>query len=190
MIQRPIVLLSKSPRRRQLLKEAGFDFQVKTKSIDESYPDDLEKLEVAEYIAKKKAAAGQEYINDKNALLCADTIVYLDGKIYEKPVDKADAIRILKELSGKTHTVITGVAIQTKEKAISFSDYSQVSFNAISEAEMDYYLERWAPYDKAGSYGIQEWIGHCKIAKMEGSYTNIMGLPVQRVYEALMQLEK
>lgn len=177
--------MSKSPRRSQLLREAGFDFEVRIKDVDESYPDELEKNKVAEYIACKKAEAGREFLTDDNVVMTADTIVYLGGKIYEKPKDKADAIRILKELSGKTHTVITGVALMTRAGIKSFSDHSEVSFLELSDDEIEYYLEEWQPYDKAGSYGVQEWIGHCKIAKITGSYTNIMGLPVQKVYENL-----
>jgi len=185
MIDRKIVLLSKSPRRSQLLREAGFNFEVKTKDVDESYPDTLETGKIAEYISQKKAAAGDEYISNNNCLLTADTIVVFNDKVYEKPVDKSDAIRILKTLSGQTHTVITGVTIRDHEKQISFSDHSNVTFDKLSDEEIEYYLETCKPYDKAGAYGIQEWIGHCKILKMEGSYTNIMGLPVYRVYEVL-----
>lgn len=183
MIKRPIVLLSKSPRRSQLLKESGFNFTVEIKDIDESYPAELPKEEVAEFIARKKADAGHEFLTDENLVLTADTIVLLDNKIYEKPTDKADAVRILQELSGKTHKVITGVALLTQSGVTSFSEHSLVTFDQLSAEEIEYYLETWAPYDKAGSYGIQEWIGHCKIVKMEGSYTNIMGLPMHGVYQ-------
>lgn len=190
MIKRKLILLSKSPRRSQLLREAGFDFEVKKIDVDESFPDDLPEKEVAEFIARKKAEAGKEWVSENNAVITADTIVYLDGKIYEKPVDKADAIRILNELSGKTHTVITGVAIATTEGVTSFSDKTKVRFSSLSQEEIEFYLDKWKPYDKAGSYGIQEWIGHCKIEKMKGSYTNVMGLPVQRLYEELRKMEK
>ena len=185
MIKKEIILLSKSPRRRQLLKEAGFNFIVKVKDVDESYPADLKVEKVAEYISQKKAAAGKEFLTDNNCLLTADTIVVMDGKIYEKPKDKSDAIKILNKLSGNTHTVITGVTITDKSKSVSLSDHSKVTFAKLSAEEIEYYLETCQPYDKAGSYGVQEWIGHCKIQKMEGSYTNIMGLPVYRVYELL-----
>jgi len=185
MIDRKIILLSKSPRRSQLLREAGFSFEVKTKDVDESYPAELDTAKIAEYISQKKADAGGEFLTEENWLLTADTIVVFDNKVFEKPVDKTDAIRILKTLSGQTHTVITGVTIRSLEKSISFSDHSKVTFEALTDDEIEYYLETCKPYDKAGAYGIQEWIGHCKILKMEGSYTNIMGLPVQRVYEVL-----
>ncbi len=188
MIRRKIILLSKSPRRSQLLREAGFNFEVRTKDIDESYPLELETNKIAEYISQKKAAAGSEFLTDKNCVLTADTIVVFNNKVYEKPVDKTDAIRILKTLSGQTHTVITGVTIQTKDIQKSFSDHSKVTFAELSDTEIEYYLETCKPYDKAGAYGIQEWIGHCKILKMEGSYTNIMGLPVYRVYEEMSKL--
>lgn len=188
MIDRKIVLLSKSPRRSQLLREAGFNFEVQTKDVDESYPAELKTDKIAEYISEKKAAAGEEFLTENNCVLTADTIVVFNNSVYEKPVDKADAVRILKTLSGQTHTVITGVTIRTKEKQQSFSDQSQVTFASLSDEEIDYYLETCKPYDKAGAYGIQEWIGHCKILKMEGSYTNIMGLPVHRVYEEMSKL--
>ena len=189
MIQRRLILLSKSPRRSQLLRESGFEFEVKMKEVDESYPDELPKTEVAEYIARKKVQAGLEYLTDQNAVVTADTIVLLDNVIYEKPKGKEDAVKMLKELSGRTHTVITGVAIATRQGISSFSDHSRVSFARLNNAEIDYYLAHWKPYDKAGSYGIQEWIGHCKIERIEGSYTNIMGLPMQRLYAALKEME-
>jgi len=188
MIKTPILLVSKSPRRSQLLREAGFDIRIESMDIDESFPADLPALEVAEFIALKKANACKELAKEGTLVLTADTVVVFHNKIYEKPIDKKDATRILKDLSGQVHTVVTGVAINWNGKIHSLSDESQVHFLPLDDAEIDYYLETCKPYDKAGAYGVQEWIGHCKIAKIDGSYTNIMGLPMQRVYELLHSL--
>jgi len=180
-----IVLASKSPRRSQLLREAGFKFEMKTLDVDESFPDDLDRAEVAAYIARKKASAAKDLIKDDEILLTADTIVVLENQIYEKPKDREDAIRILSDLSGKVHQVITGVCLLSKGKEQVFSEVADVHLAPLSQAEIEYYIDTYKPYDKAGAYAIQEWIGHCKITKIEGTYTNIMGLPVHRIYEAL-----
>lgn len=185
MIDQKILLFSKSPRRKQLLAEAGFSFEVITAEVDESYPDTLEVREVAEYIARKKADAAKDKLTGNEIILTADTIVLLNNKIYEKPIDHADAVRILSELSGKIHEVITGVCLLTKDKFISFSGVSKVHFAELTREEIEFYLNTYQPFDKAGSYGIQEWIGHCKIHKIEGTYANIMGLPVDLVYETI-----
>jgi len=188
MIKTPITLVSKSPRRSQLLKEAGFNITIESMDIDESFPEELPALEVAEYIALKKAKACEGFAKEGTLVLTADTVVVFSNKIYEKPIDKEDAKRILRDLSGNKHTVVTGVAVNWNGKIHSFSDESDVYFQALNEEEIEYYLESCKPYDKAGSYGVQEWIGHCKIAKIDGSYTNIMGLPMQRVYQLLREL--
>lgn len=181
-----IILASKSPRRRQLLKEAGLEFVVKTKEVEETYPDDLEADKVAEYLAIKKANASREFLENGTILLAADSIVTLGNKIYGKPKNEADAFQILSALSGKEHKVITGVCLLSKEKELSFSSISLVQFEPLSEAEIRFYIEKFQPYDKAGAYAIQEWIGLTKIAKIEGLYSNIMGLPVADVYKALL----
>ena len=188
MIQRKILLFSKSPRRSQLLREAGFQFEVVSREVDESYPADLEQGQVAEYIARKKARAARELLRPGEVILTADTVVVLEGRIYEKPVDKADGQRMLRELSGKVHEVITGVCLVSEKEERSFSVRSKVHFSPLSEAEIVYYLETYQPYDKAGAYGIQEWIGLCKIERIEGTYPSVMGLPVDAVYRELATL--
>jgi len=185
VLNRKIILASKSPRRSQLLEEAGFTFEIKTKEVDESYPPNLPVLEVAKYIAQKKAIACMDFLNNDGILLAADSIVALGNSIFGKPKDKADAISILQQLSGKTHQVITGVCLKSLQKESLFAGVSNVTFDPLSLAEIEYYIDNFQPYDKAGAYGIQEWIGHCKITKIEGTYTNIVGLPVQLVYEEL-----
>ncbi len=182
-----IILASKSPRRSQLLKEAGFDFVVKTKETEESYPADLETEKVAEFIAKKKAYAAREFIEKDSILLAADSVVILENKIYGKPKDAEDAFQILKELSGEIHTVITGVCLLSHTKERSFSNISKVHFEELSDEEIWYYIDKFKPFDKAGAYAIQEWIGLCKISKIEGLQSNIIGLPVAQVYKELQQ---
>ena len=182
-----IILASKSPRRSQLLKAAGFDFVVKTKEVEETYPDDLKADDVAEYLAKKKAYAAREFIKNDTILLAADSIVTLGETIYGKPKDEEDAFQILNALSGKEHKVITGVCMLSAIKEKSFSSISMVQFEPLSEEEIRYYIEKFKPYDKAGAYAIQEWIGLTKITKIEGLYSNIMGLPVADVYKALLE---
>ncbi len=189
VFNKKLILASKSPRRSQLLREAGFSFTNKTKDVDESYPEGLKPYEVAEYIASKKAKGCIDFLEGEAAdtiLITSDTIVVLHDKIYGKPKDYKDAVRILKELSGQTHQVITAVCLQDSSKKTTFHGVSKVTFSELTEEEIDYYLEACKPYDKAGSYGVQEWLGHCKITKIEGSYANIMGLPVHLVYENLL----
>jgi len=181
-----IILASKSPRRSQLLSEAGIPFVVKAKEVDESYPADLPLKDVAAFIARKKADASRELIGPNDILLTADSIVLLDNKVYEKPKDEADAFRILSDLSGSVHEVITGVCMLDDKKEFTFSGVSRVHIEPLSPEEINYYIKTFQPYDKAGAYAIQEWIGLCKISKIEGTYTNIMGLPVDLVYKALV----
>ena len=184
-LQHKIILASKSPRRSDLLREAGFNFEVKSKSVNEDYPADLPVEEVAAFIAQKKAHASIELIQKDEILLTADSIVVLGNTIFGKPKDKEDAFNILRQLSGKSHRVITGVCLKSIDKEQLFSGISTVFFDDLTNAEINYYIDHYQPFDKAGAYGIQEWIGHCKINKIEGSYNNIVGLPVQLVYEAL-----
>jgi len=181
----PLILASKSPRRSQLLAEAGFTFKVKTKEVKEDFPTHLLPNEIPLFLAEKKALACQNFLKKRQILITADTIVAKGKNIYEKPKDKADAYRILKKLSGKWHKVITGVCLLSKKKKVSFIGISKVKLESISKAEMEYYVEEFQPYDKAGAYAIQEWIGLCKISKIEGTYSNIMGLPVDLVYKHL-----
>lgn len=189
-LSRPLILASKSPRRSQLLREAGFDFSVHGLDVDESFPDDMPVEEVAEYLARRKALAGRHLVQDREILLSADSVVILNGKIYNKPEDYDDAFRMIRLLSGAQHTVITGVCLLAAEQERSFSDRSDVFFEHLSDEEIDYYIRTCRPFDKAGAYGVQEWIGLCKIIRIEGSYANVMGLPVHRVYAELQHFRE
>ncbi len=180
-----LILASKSPRRQQLLKEAGFDFVVKTLDTDESYPETLEVNAVASFLAKKKAEAFIPTLEDDEAVITADTVVILEDKILGKPKNHIEAKAMLKALSGQQHCVITGVCIASKSKTMVFDDTTLVHFRSLSEKEIDYYIEKYQPFDKAGAYGIQEWIGMIGIQKIEGSYFTVMGLPTHLVYEEL-----
>lgn len=182
--QYKIILASNSPRRRELLGGLGIDFEVRVlKDIDESFPTNLPALEVAQYIAEKKAAAYTA--SDGELILTADTIVVVGEEILGKPHDAADARRMLRLLSGRTHQVVTGVCLSTANKRRSFSVVSDVEFKQLSEEEIAYYVDRYRPFDKAGAYGIQEWIGYIGVTSLRGSYFNVMGLPIQRIYEEL-----
>ena len=184
--QYKIILASNSPRRRELLAGADVTFEVRViDGIDESYPQDLPTKEIAGFISRKKAAAYQTAIDDCELVITADTIVVLDGEVMGKPADEEDACRMLRKLSGRTHQVITGVTLTTKERQQSFSVETDVTFRTLSEEEINYYVQHYKPMDKAGAYGIQEWIGHIGVTGISGSYFNVMGLPVQRIYEAL-----
>ena len=185
-LNKNLILASKSPRRSQLLGEAGFEFQVKTREVNEDFPDDLPTSEVAKYIAKKKAAAFRNEISNNEVVITADTIVVCDNIIYGKPKDRQDAIDTLRVLSNKKHQVITGVCLFSLEKEVLFDSVSHVYFEALSDEEIQYYVDKFEPYDKAGAYAIQEWIGLCKISKIEGTYSNIVGLPVDLVYSNLL----
>lgn len=181
-----IILASNSPRRRELLAGLGIDFEVKTLSgIDESYPCDLNSDMIAQYISQKKAEAYKSLIVDNEMVITSDTIVLLDGKVYGKPADEADACRMLGELSGRTHKVITGVCISTRERSCAFHVVTEVEFAPLSSDEIEYYVANFKPLDKAGAYGIQEWIGSVAVRRINGSFYNVMGLPVQRLYSEL-----
>ena len=184
-----IILASKSPRRQQLLKDLGIQFKVITKEVEETFPVHLKREEVALHLALKKANAYKEILHQDNVIvITADTIVCLEEKIIGKPVDFNDAVYILKTLSGKMHEVFTSVCISRKEKKELFFVRSEVYFKSFSEDEIHFYLEHYKPYDKAGAYGIQDWIGLTGIEKINGSYHNIMGLPVKEVYEHLLDI--
>ena len=186
LLSHKIILASNSPRRKELLAGLDVQFEVRVlKGIDESYPATLPTAEIAEYIAQKKAAAYRETIAADELVITADTIVVLGDEVLGKPKDAADARRMLRELSGQTHQVITGVVLTTKERQEHFSVVSNVTFKELTDDEIDYYVETYKPMDKAGAYGIQEWIGYVGVTRLEGSYFNVMGLPVQRIYEAL-----
>lgn len=183
-----IILASKSPRRSQLLSEAGFTFKIKTKDVEESYPADMPVKDVAPFLAEKKAMASIEVIEDDEILLAADSVVILGNEIFEKPKDVEDAKRILRRLSGNVHQVITGVCLISKKEKRVFAGVSDVHFQPLTEEEIEYYITNYQPFDKAGAYAIQEWIGHCKISKIEGTYSNIMGLPMELVFRNLAEM--
>jgi septum formation protein len=178
-----IILASQSPRRQELLEGLNIPFEIRVIDIDESYPSELVGVDIPMYLAEKKAEA---YTLDKDTLLItADTIVWHEGRVFNKPTDKADAIAMLKSLSGKTHQVITGVSISTLNRRKTFHVISEVRFARLTPQEIEYYVLNYKPYDKAGAYGVQEWIGYIGVEYIEGSYYNVMGLPIQRLYTEL-----
>ena len=181
------VLASQSPRRKQLLEWAELEFEIITEPTDESYPGGLEPKDVALYIARDKAEAVKHKIKNQT-VIAADTIVVLNGEIIGKPKDRADAISILNKLRGNCHQVITGVAIVGIEKAIYFSDTTDVEFHPLTLEQISFYVDKYKPYDKAGAYAIQEWIGVTGIKRINGDFYNVMGLPVSRVIQALQEL--
>lgn len=181
-----IVLASASPRRQQYLRELDAPFEIRLKEVDEVYPDTLQGAEITEFLAELKAKALEETLSDDEILITSDTIVWHEGRALGKPRDTQDAFAMLKSLSGKTHEVITSVAIKNMEKSEVFTEVTKVTFNPLTDEEIRYYLDNYRPYDKAGSYGIQEWIGLVAIAKVEGSYANVVGMPVDKVYQHLM----
>ena len=181
-----IILASNSPRRRELLAGLGLDFEVRVEpGIDESYPASLPVAETAEFIAGKKATAYRQTMADDELIITADTVVIVDGEVLGKPADAAEARCMLQKLSGKTHQVITGVCLTTLRKSVHFSVETDVTFKQLSADEVSYYVTTYKPFDKAGAYGIQEWIGYIGCTGLRGSYYNVMGLPVQRIYTEL-----
>jgi septum formation protein len=183
----PIILASKSPRRQELLRQMDVDFRIVLKEVDESYPDNLSPEEVAVYIAEKKAKAYDGTLTNE-AVLTADTIVCIDNLILGKPENSAHAVEMLQRLSGRVHKVITGVCILYKQEYNLFHDVSQVFFRKLTDEEIITYVDKYQPMDKAGSYGIQEWVGVTAIQRIEGSYTNVVGLPTEKVYQQLLRL--
>lgn len=186
-----IILGSQSPRRKELLTGMGIEFEVMVIPTDESYDDTKGPIEIAASIAIKKGECFKELVTTQNKLvITADTIVSIGDKILNKPANKSEAIEMLKMLSGNKHTVYTGVCITTKSRQDSFTANTDVYFNELSDAEIDYYIEKCQPYDKAGSYGVQEWIGYVGIKRIEGCFFNVMGLPVQELYKKLKVYSK
>lgn len=182
-----IVLASNSPRRRELLSGLGINFEVRVlPDIAETYPDTLPAEQIAQYIAREKADAYRKLIKGDELVITADTIVVSDGEIMGKPRDAADACRMLRKLSGATHQVITGVCLTTTGKQRLFAVTTHVTFKSLSDEEIRYYVDHYHPFDKAGAYGIQEWIGYIGVTGLDGSYFNVMGLPVQRIYTELL----
>ena len=183
----PIILASNSPRRQELLKKLGVTFTVKVKETSEDFPADMAVEDVARYLAETKAEAFLPDLGDE-LVITADTTVVLENRVLNKPADAEEAFSMLKSLSGTSHKVVTGVCLLSRKQRISFSDTTVVYFNKLDNSEINYYITHYKPFDKAGSYGIQEWIGMIGIQKIEGSYYNVMGLPVEKLYRQLKQL--
>jgi septum formation protein len=180
-----IILASKSPRRQELLKELGLEFEIRTKDIEEDFPDTLFKQEIPVYLSGIKAKAFANDLKDNELVITSDTIVWNENKQLGKPKDRSEAIEMLQSLSGNIHEVITSVTLMTTLKTHSFYEITKVFFKELSQVEIDYYVDNYKPYDKAGSYGIQEWIGFVGIQKIEGDYFNVVGLPLFRLNEEL-----
>ena len=182
-----IILASHSPRRQQLLNELGLRFEVVVRNWTEKYPGYLKGEKIALYVATEKAKTFQSEIKDNEIVIAADTIVWCNNKVLDKPAGRDDAKKILREISGNTHEVITGVCLLSSEKLTSFYSSTKVTFTELTDEEIKYYIDNFSPYDKAGAYGIQEWIGIAACSHIEGSYFNVMGLPVQQVYQELQK---
>jgi septum formation protein len=181
-----VILASKSPRRQELLRGMGVDFSILTKETDESFPPEMPLDEVPKYLSLQKSLAfNEDELPAGFLLVTSDTVVICEDEILGKPKDKADAVRMLQMLSGKTHHVVTGVTVRSVEKTESFAVRSNVTFATLDDEEIDYYIEHCKPYDKAGAYGIQEWIGYVGISGLEGSFYNVMGLPTRKLYGVL-----
>ena len=183
-----IILASGSPRRQQFFKDMDLDFEIRLKEIEEIYPDNLKGVAITNYLAVLKSQAFEGDLQPTDILITSDTIVWLDGKALGKPKDYDDAVQILKSLSNATHEVITSVCFKTINTTETLFDITKVTFNTLTEKEICYYLDNYKPFDKAGAYGIQDWIGLVGISKIEGSYTNVVGLPTHLVYEYLNKL--
>jgi septum formation protein len=180
----PLVLASNSPRRQQLLRELGFDFTVEVRPTDEVFPADMPPSDVAGFLAQHKAEQFQSDLGNQ-LVLCADTIVVVENEILNKPADQTEAQAMLKKLSGRTHEVITGVCLLSEQRPQTITDVAKVEFKTLTDSEIDYYIHHYRPFDKAGAYGIQEWIGMMGINRIEGSFYTIMGLPLHQVYQLL-----
>lgn len=183
-LTRPLILASNSPRRQQLMRDAGFEFTVRVKDTNEDFPETMPSEEVPAYLARKKAEAFRAEMENQ-IILTADTIVVVGDEILNKPKDATEATEMLRKLSGRRHQVITGVCVMTTDHTKTFIDVAQVFFRELTDFEINYYIETCKPFDKAGAYGVQDFIGMVGISRMEGSYFTVMGLPVHKVYEAL-----
>ncbi len=182
-----IILASNSPRRQQFLKDIGLDFRIKTHSVEEIFPEELKAAEISDYLVKLKAEPFK-YLTEKQLVITADTIVWHNNQCLGKPKDRAEAVQMLQQLSGEAHQVVTSVAFTQAHQQMVIHQVSTVYFKALTAAEIDYYIDNYQPFDKAGAYGIQEWIGTVGIEKIEGSYTNIVGLPVAQVLATLEKI--
>ncbi len=185
LINKRVILASKSPRRKQLLEGLGIQFEVIIHEVDESFPSTLKGPDIAVYLAKRKADAFIQEITSGDIVITADTIVWINEHVLNKPANREEAMRMLNELSGNTHQVYTGVCIKSRDRQELFFDATEVEFRNLSQPEIEFYIHHYAPYDKAGSYGAQDWIGLTGIKSLKGSYFNVMGLPVHLVYETL-----
>lgn len=181
-----VILASGSPRRQQFLRELDIDFEIRLKEVEEIYPQTLKGAEITDFLAELKAAALTETLSENEILITSDTIVWHENKALGKPKDYDDAFAMIKALSGKTHEVITSVCIKNAKRSDTFNETTKVTFNPLTDEEIKYYLDNYKPFDKAGSYGIQEWIGLVAISKIEGSYANVVGMPVDKVYQHLV----
>lgn len=184
-----LILASGSPRRQQFFKDLDLDFKIRLKEIEEIYPPELKAYEITNYLAELKASAFEGELRPNEILITSDTIVWHNNKALGKPKDEQDAFEILKSLSNDTHEVITSVCFKTNEKVVLLHEITKVTFNTLSEESLRYYLKNYKPYDKAGAYGIQEWIGFIGVSKIEGSYANVMGMPTDKVYDYLTKLD-
>ena len=184
-----LILASASPRRQRLMKDAGFTFEVRLKNVEEKYPQEIHLEKVAEYLSTVKASAFREELKVDEVLITADTVVCIHDRILGKPADRKEAISMLQELSGNRHLVVTGVSVTTRTEQLSFSSRTDVFFKHLSNEEIIFYVDTYKPFDKAGAYGIQEWIGYIGIERIEGSFYNVMGLPIQKLYETLRKLQ-
>lgn len=182
-----VILASGSPRRRQFMKDLNIDFEIRLNEVEEIYPENLQGCEITDFLAELKGNALTDTLEDKEILITSDTIVWHNHEALGKPKDYEDAFNMLSSLSGKTHEVISSVCLKSKEKSVTFNETTRVTFHEITEAEIKHYLDNYKPFDKAGAYGIQEWIGLIAIAKLEGSYNNVVGMPVNKVYYELIR---
>lgn len=182
-----LILASKSPRRQYLINELGLNFEVCIKDVDESFPMNLVAQEIPLYLCEKKAKAFDKELSNNTIVITADTIVWIENQVLNKPENYDDAVRMLKLLSGKMHEVFTGVCLKSSNKTKSFYAVTKVYFKELSDQEIEYYITNFSPYDKAGAYGAQEWIGYIAVEKIEGSYFNVMGLPIRELYEELLK---
>jgi septum formation protein len=183
-----IILASGSPRRQQFFKDLDIDFEIRLKEIEEVYPPNLTEEDITDYLAVLKSDAFEGELNENEILITSDTIVWHENKALGKPKDYEDAFLMLQSLSNKTHTVITSVCFKTKERVEVISETTKVTFHLLKDEEIHYYLKNYHPFDKAGSYGIQDWFGFIGVAKIDGSYPNVMGLPIDKVYQYFMNL--
>ncbi len=182
-----IVLASKSPRRQELMKGLDISFEVRTMEVDENFPPALQREEIPLFLSKLKAQAFLPEMKENEVVITADTVVWVNDHVLNKPEDRDEAVAMVKELSGNHHVVYTAVTVTSKDKSITFFDETKVYFEVLTQEEIEYYIDKYQPYDKAGSYGVQEFIGYMGINKLEGSYFNVMGLPVHQVYKKLME---